>query len=55
MITSLWHNYILGVSILTISAGVLGLALALRLHAKAGASALTVFPQTDLQRRELEK
>ncbi len=45
LITSIWKDYILGISILTFGAGVLGLAQALRLRAKAGRSALSVFPR----------
>ena len=43
LITSIWHDYILGLSILTIGAGIVGSALCLRLRAKAGPSALSVF------------
>lgn len=43
LITSIWHDYILGIAILSICAGVLGASLCLRLRAKAGPSALSVF------------
>ena len=43
LITSLWSDYILGISILVVSAALVGGALCLRLRAKAGPSALSVF------------
>ncbi len=43
LITSIWHDYILGIAILAIGAGLVGTALCLRLRAKAGPSALSVF------------
>ena len=43
LITSLWSDYILGISILAVSAALVGGALCLRLRAKAGPSALSVF------------
>ena len=43
LITSLWSDYILGISVLAVSAAVVGGALCLHLRAKAGPSALSVF------------
>ena len=43
LITSLWSDYILGISILAVSAAVVGGALCLYLRAKDGPSALSVF------------
>ena len=43
LITSLWSDYILGISILAVSVAVVGGALCLHLRAKAGPSALSVF------------
>ncbi len=45
LITSIWSDYILGISILSLGAGILGLTQALLLRAKAGQSALSVFPR----------
>ncbi|MBQ9016293.1 MAG: MFS transporter [Firmicutes bacterium] len=43
LITSLWTDYILGIAVLAMSAALAGGLLGLRLRAKAGASALSVF------------
>lgn len=43
LITSIWQDYILGIAILAIGAGIVGTALCLRLRAKAGPGALSVF------------
>lgn len=43
LITSIWQDYILGIAILAIGAGIVGTALCLRLRTKAGPGALSVF------------
>ena len=45
LITSVWKDYILGISVLAIAAALAGGALCLRLRAKAGPAALSVFRQ----------